>query len=327
MSWPVVKKARRADLPPPNLVDYEEARRSFTWEAARAALDGLPGGRGINIAHEAVDRHGRHGRGGDVAVRFLREGRVVEELTYEDLKEQTSRFAGALGRLGVGRGDRVFGLLGRVPALCVACLGTLKAGLVLPPLFSPLGPDPILQRLEIGDARVLVTTSPLYRRKAAGLRAALRSCSWCSPTGLTARRQPAALRSTTSIPTSCSGHRRSGLGHGHLVWDRRSGHPRHHLARRRGRARRRPLPGVEAAAAARAEDGSLVLRDGEVERVEAPWVHGELVLRPGWESMFRGYLHDEAGHAAVLVAGWYAWAISCSTTRTATSTSSVGATT
>ena len=40
----------------PNLVDYDDARRSFTWEAARAALDGLPGG-GLNIAHEAVTRH------------------------------------------------------------------------------------------------------------------------------------------------------------------------------------------------------------------------------------------------------------------------------
>ena len=41
----------------PNLLDYDEERRRFSWDAARAALDGLPGGAGLNIAHEAVDRH------------------------------------------------------------------------------------------------------------------------------------------------------------------------------------------------------------------------------------------------------------------------------
>ena len=41
----------------PNLRDYERTRAAFSWERAREALDGLPGGRGLNIAHEAVDRH------------------------------------------------------------------------------------------------------------------------------------------------------------------------------------------------------------------------------------------------------------------------------
>jgi acetyl-CoA synthetase len=47
----------------PHLVDYGAACRSFRWEDARALLDGLPGGRGLNIAHEAVDRHGAGPRG------------------------------------------------------------------------------------------------------------------------------------------------------------------------------------------------------------------------------------------------------------------------
>ncbi|HEX8009763.1 MAG TPA: acetate--CoA ligase, partial [Casimicrobiaceae bacterium] len=46
------------DLPAaPNLRDYESFRRAFSWVDARNELDGLPGGRGLNIAHEAVDRH------------------------------------------------------------------------------------------------------------------------------------------------------------------------------------------------------------------------------------------------------------------------------
>ena len=41
---------------PPNLIDYEETRATFSWAAARDEFDGLPGGRGLNIAHECVDR-------------------------------------------------------------------------------------------------------------------------------------------------------------------------------------------------------------------------------------------------------------------------------
>jgi len=59
----------------------------------------------------------------------------------------------------------VFGLSGRVPALYIAALGTLRAGAVFSPLFSAFGPEPIRARMEIGDAKVLVTTDTLYRRK------------------------------------------------------------------------------------------------------------------------------------------------------------------
>ena len=60
--WAPLVKAPAAGLLP-NLVDYASARATFTWSRARAALDGLPGGAGLNIAHEAVDRHAAGPRG------------------------------------------------------------------------------------------------------------------------------------------------------------------------------------------------------------------------------------------------------------------------
>ncbi|MFE1785632.1 acetate--CoA ligase, partial [Streptomyces sp. NPDC059506] len=36
-----------------------------------------------------------------------------------------------------------------------------------------------------------------------------------------------------------------------------------------------------------------------------PQADGELALRPGWPSMFRGYLDDEARTAACFADGWY----------------------
>ncbi len=157
----------------PNLADYSRARAEFSWEAARAALDGLPGGRGLNIAHEAVDRHAAGPRRDQVALRFLSKEGARRDMTYGELAAETSRFAGALRALGVVKGDRVFALLGRVPELYVAALGTLKAGAVFCPLFSAFGPEPIRARLELGGGKVLVTSEPLYRKKVAGVRAAL----------------------------------------------------------------------------------------------------------------------------------------------------------
>ena len=156
--------------PTPNLLDYAATCAAFDWHTAARALDGLPGGRGLNIAHEAVDRHVRHGRGARVAIRWVGKGGQRRELSFEALAQQSNRFANALAALGLVPGDRVFLLLGRLPELYVALLGALKARCVVAPLFSAFGPEPIATRAEMGDARVLVTTPELYARKIRGLR-------------------------------------------------------------------------------------------------------------------------------------------------------------
>jgi acetyl-CoA synthetase len=158
----------------PNLVDYETACALFSWEEAeRRGLSGLPGGAGLNIAHEAVDRHALGALRDHVAILWLGRHGERHYLTYGGLRRLTSQFANALDLLGVGKGDRVFALAGRIPELYVAALGTLKAGAVFSPLFSAFGPEPIQARLSLGEARVLVTTPELYRRRVAGIRASL----------------------------------------------------------------------------------------------------------------------------------------------------------
>jgi acetyl-CoA synthetase len=86
----------------------------------------------------------------------------------------TNRFANVLRGLGVGKGERVFALAGRIPELYIAALGTLKNGSVFCPLFSAFGPEPVQQRLTIAQGKVLVTTKTLYdRRNVSGFRASL----------------------------------------------------------------------------------------------------------------------------------------------------------
>ncbi|MEZ4336495.1 MAG: acetate--CoA ligase [Sandaracinaceae bacterium] len=140
------------------------------WAAARAALDGLPGGAGLNIAHEALDRHPFPDR---VAIRWLGKRGERESITYAELRRRSARFANAMGALGVERGDAVYVLAGRIPELYATAFGALRAQLVFCPLFSAFGPEPIRVRLEQGHGRVLVTTKRLYERKVAALRASL----------------------------------------------------------------------------------------------------------------------------------------------------------
>ncbi len=163
-----IRKGADTRSPPPNLRGYGEACAGFSWATARMRLDGLPGG-GLNIAHEAVDRH-LPALAGKVALRFLGRDGARRDVTFGELRRLTSRFAGALGRFGVGRGERVYSLCGRIPELYVAALGTLKAGAVFCPLFSAFGPEPVSARLSIGAGRVLVTTPALYEKKVKALR-------------------------------------------------------------------------------------------------------------------------------------------------------------
>jgi acetyl-CoA synthetase len=156
-----------------NMADYGRARAEFSWDAARRELDGLPGGAGLNIAHEAVDRHAAGPHAGHLAIRWLGRNGEVRNYTYADLRLLTNRFANLLGALGVGKGDRVFALLGRIPELYVAALGTLKNRSVFCPLFSAFGPEPIRARLAIAQAKAIVTSAALYQKKVAPLRTSL----------------------------------------------------------------------------------------------------------------------------------------------------------
>lgn len=175
MSWTTIIKSRREWDVVPHLSDYKTSCSHFSWEQARQELDGLPQQQGLNIAYEAVGRHACGARASHLAIRWLGKNGTVEDYSYSRLNELTNRFANVLQRLGVGKGDRVFVLAGRIPELYIAALGTFKNRSVFCPLFSAFGPEPIRARLSIGQAKVLITTSSLYQRKVAAIRAAIPS--------------------------------------------------------------------------------------------------------------------------------------------------------
>lgn len=164
MRQQAIRRRGRPTEPPRNFDNYQNLRKSFSWAQARAELDGLPAG-GLNIAHEALDRHVAAGRGMQRAMRFIARDWTRTDFSYAELARLSGRFANVLQELGIQAGDRVFTLAGRIPELYVTMFGALKAHAVYCPLFSAFGPEPVQSRLEIGGGRVLVTTLCLYRRK------------------------------------------------------------------------------------------------------------------------------------------------------------------
>ena len=148
-----------------HLLDYEKVRTSFSWKNIAQELSGLPDSKGLNIAHEAVDRHAKTQLKDTVALRFIRKDRSFQDFTYGELQKLTSKFANVLQNLGIKKGERIFSLAGRIPELYITALGTLKFTAVFCPLFSVFGPEPIFQRLSRGDASVIITTSALFEKK------------------------------------------------------------------------------------------------------------------------------------------------------------------
>ena len=109
-----------------------------------------------------------------MALRCLAKDGSTSDVTYADLAARTSAFAHGLRALGLGPGDRVFSLVGPRP---VAVRGHDRArsrrGASSRPLFSAFGPEPVRQRIALGDGRALVTSADLYRKKVAPVRAEL----------------------------------------------------------------------------------------------------------------------------------------------------------
>ena len=159
-----IEKDQKSFKVVPNLVDYKATYNSFEWHDVAKEFDGLPSG-GLNIAYEAIDRHADGALAEKTALLWLGQDGAKRLYTFAMMKQESARFANVLNSLGLVKGDRVFTLLTRVPELYIATMGTLKNRSVLCPLFSQFGPEPIFQRMQRGDAKLLLTTKALFEKK------------------------------------------------------------------------------------------------------------------------------------------------------------------
>jgi acetyl-CoA synthetase len=96
------------------------------------------------------------------------EPELVEEkpkiLTYEDLFKRVCKFANALKKLGVKKGDIVAIYLPMIPEVIVSMLSCARIGAVHLVVFSAFSPSALKTRLQISNAKVLITADGYFRR-------------------------------------------------------------------------------------------------------------------------------------------------------------------
>ena len=114
----------------------------------------------LNTCFNALDRHVRDGRGEQVALYY--DSPVTgtkSSLTYAELLDQVSRFAGALASLGVEKGDRVLIYMPMVPEAVVAMLACARLGAVHSVVFGGFAPAELSARIEDAKPKVVVSAS------------------------------------------------------------------------------------------------------------------------------------------------------------------------
>lgn len=108
----------------------------------------------LNMARLAVDYWSQHGRGQDVAIYYK-----DQQITYQDLKDMTDRFANALHRLGLSKGDTYLIRTPNQPEYMVAFLGGQKIGAVPIPTSTMLRESELEHIINHSEAVAVITTS------------------------------------------------------------------------------------------------------------------------------------------------------------------------
>ncbi|WP_100639911.1 AMP-binding protein [Marinobacter salexigens] len=143
-----------------SLPEYSDVYNNFDPAALEAdILDGSLEN-GLNVCHEICDKWATDPE--KVALYYEKDGGGDGVLTFAELKEQSARFANYLASQGIGKGDRVAGLLPRGPELLIVIAGALRAGAVYQPLFTAFGSGAIEYRLERAGTKLVVTDPANY---------------------------------------------------------------------------------------------------------------------------------------------------------------------
>ena len=118
----------------------------------------------LNASHNCLDRHVAAGRGDKVAYHWVGEDGLTLDLTYEQLLADTQRFANVLKGLGVQKGDVVGIYMPMIPQTPAAILACARIGAVHNVVFGGFSVESVRERMEVSDAKVLVTADETLRR-------------------------------------------------------------------------------------------------------------------------------------------------------------------
>ncbi len=117
----------------------------------------------VNLSRVCVDRWADE-TPDRLALRSQKENGEIGELSFGGLRDEVARLAGALHRLGVGRGDAVAVFLPMSAEAVVSLLAVARIGAVFVPVFSGYGADAVANRLRDPRPKALICANGFLRR-------------------------------------------------------------------------------------------------------------------------------------------------------------------
>jgi acetyl-CoA synthetase len=118
----------------------------------------------LNIAYNCLDRHLTTWRRNKAAIIWEGEPGEIRTLTYQQLHVEVCRFANALRKLGVGRGDRVAIYMPMIVEAAVAMLACARIGAIHSVVFGGFSPESLSDRINDSSCKALITADGGYRR-------------------------------------------------------------------------------------------------------------------------------------------------------------------
>src|SRR5919197_1866834 len=118
----------------------------------------------LNASHNCLDRHVEAGKGDKVAYHWVGEDAETKDVTYAELLDVTKRFANALKSLGVEKGDVVGIYMPMLPETPAAMLACSRIGATHNVVFGGFSVEAVRERMEVSEAKVLVTADATLRR-------------------------------------------------------------------------------------------------------------------------------------------------------------------
>jgi propionyl-CoA synthetase len=114
----------------------------------------------LNTCYNAVDYHILTGRGDQVALIYDSPvTNTVRRITYRELLDSVSRFAGALSSFGVAKGDRVIIYMPMIPEAIIAMLACARIGAIHSVVFGGFAPHELAIRIDDAKPKVVLSAS------------------------------------------------------------------------------------------------------------------------------------------------------------------------
>jgi propionyl-CoA synthetase len=114
----------------------------------------------MNTCYNALDRHVEGGRGDQTAIIYDSPVTgTIRKISYRDLLDQVSRFAGALRGLGVEKGDTVIIYMPMISQAVVAMLACARLGAVHSVVFGGFAPHELALRINDAKPKVIISAS------------------------------------------------------------------------------------------------------------------------------------------------------------------------